>query len=96
MLTQKILLDPLKKKEKKLDRKEKETKETKNLPPIKFFLFLAMMIVSASVKRFIVSRMRDFFSSTLKCSIWRLLVDEHIAKITKLRIFFRLIGLFSL
>ena len=40
-----------------------ELEEKKKLdPPIKFFLFMVMAILSASVKRFSVSHMQDFVS----------------------------------
>ena len=53
-----VYLDPL---EKKFHRKNKTT--TKLDPPLNFFLlfFMAMVIISASVEGFSVSRMRDFF-----------------------------------
>ena len=47
------MLDPLKK---------NSFEAQKNLdPPIKFFLFMAMVILSTLVERFSVSRIRDFF-----------------------------------
>ena len=53
------MLDPFKKQERKnLDCKKKKKKID---PPNKFFLVMAMLILSASVKRFSVSRMREFF-----------------------------------
>ena len=53
---QKKMCDPLHNNNKKQTKKKKRKKDTL----IKFFLFMAMVVLSASVKRFSVSRMRDF------------------------------------
>ena len=46
-------------------------------PPIKFFLFIASVILSALVERFSVSRVQDFYSCferiKLNCGLWKVL-----------------------